>query len=244
MAMRAVLLAAAVAPLLGCQEPPPARVGLLSGTAEAASVPPPATLRRAPIEPDEEIEPDEPGPELGEFQITFYWIALEADFPGVADTDVYDQSCDVLATVPAAFAKSLRMEGTGALLDGRILNVARCACAVTPCFVEVGPLHPFGIGVEDRPLVPFRSVAVDPNVIPIGTTLHVRELAGLRMPGDPPWGGFVHDGCVVADDRGGNIDGRQLDFFVVQKDHYRELTEGRLRRGVVTVSLGGRFCRP
>ena len=37
------------------------------------------------------------------------------------------------------------------------------------------------------------------------------------MPGRAPWGGFVHDGCVVADDTGGGIDGNRLDLFVGRK---------------------------
>ena len=38
--------------------------------------------------------------------------------------------------------------------------------------------------------------------------------------GRSPWGGFVHDGCVVADDTGGGIDGNQLDLFVGRRGYY------------------------
>lgn len=40
------------------------------------------------------------------------------------------------------------------------------------------------------------------------------------MPGRSPWGGFVHDGCVIADDTGGGIDGNQLDLFVGRRGYY------------------------
>jgi hypothetical protein len=44
------------------------------------------------------------------------------------------------------------------------------------------------------------------------------------MPGRPPWGGFVHDGCLVADDTGGGIKGKQLDLFVGRKGNYLGLS--------------------
>ena len=44
------------------------------------------------------------------------------------------------------------------------------------------------------------------------------------MPGRPPWGGYVHDGCVVADDTGGHIDGNRLDLFVGRKGYFLGLS--------------------
>jgi hypothetical protein len=61
------------------------------------------------------------------------------------------------------------------------------------------------------------------------------------MPGERPWGGFVHDGCVVADDRGSGIRGRQLDLFAARESSYVDLSRHRL--GHVTVYRGGDKCR-
>ena len=44
------------------------------------------------------------------------------------------------------------------------------------------------------------------------------------MPGRAPWGGYVHDGCVVADDTGGGIDGHQLDLFVGRHAYFLGLS--------------------
>jgi 3D (Asp-Asp-Asp) domain-containing protein len=186
-----------------------------------------------------------PGPGLGRFVFTFYWIAEEREVPARPQTYVYDSRCLPVAAVSLKFLRQLAMEGTGLLSDGRLLNFdARCLCSWegVACFKEVTDERRWGIGVDDRPLQPFRSVAVDNNVIATGTRLYVPDLEGLVMPGAPPWGGFVHDGCVVADDRGGAIDGQQLDFFVGTKGSYKMLDRD-LHRPSVRVYDGGDRCR-
>lgn len=178
----------------------------------------------------------------GTFELTYYWVTAEADFPGTASETLYQPGCSALATVTPAFAESLDTEGTGRLLDGRLVNVTgSCGCAHSPCYAETGPEHPWGIGVQDRPLVPYRSLAVDRAVIPYGTSLWIEELDGVTVPGDPPWGGFVHDGCLQAVDTGGAIDGLHLDWFVGLRASYRTL-DGALGLDEVTAHDGGARC--
>lgn len=189
-----------------------------------------------------QVDAPPPGDPLGSFVLTYYWVADEADYPGIADTEVFDADCLLLATVSADFFDALALEGTGRLLDDRVLNYeGACGCATSPCFFEVDAEHPWGSGSMDRPLVPFRSVAVDPLVVPIGARLWIAELDGVAMPGEPPWGGFVHDGCVAADDTGGAIDGAHLDFFAALREAYVDL-DGRLALDTVEVTDGGARC--
>ena len=184
----------------------------------------------------------DPGPSLGSFELTYYWVASEGDYSGDADTDLYDPECAVLATVSADFADAIALEGTGRLLDGRLLNVAgACGCARSPCFAEADADHPWGVGVQDRALVPFRSVAVDRDVIEYGSGLYLPALDGVVMPGDAPWGDFAHDGCVVAADTGGAIVGMHVDFFVGLEDAYRTL-DGELGLSETEVADGGERC--
>jgi len=191
--------------------------------------------------PDAAPRPD-PGPSLGAFRLTYYWITAEDEFPGVADTALYDDACAVLATVPSAFADDVDLEGTGRLADGRVINVSgSCGCARSPCYVEVDAQHPWGYGVQNRALEPFRSFAVDRTVIPYGTTLWIPELDGVAMPGDAPWGGFVHDGCVIAADTGGAIVGMHVDWFVGLRALYQTL-DSALGLTELTVHDGGARC--
>lgn len=136
------------------------------------------------------------------------------------------RTCEVLAEVDREFAKSLALQGTGKLRDGRLLNVAaqkNCPCDRKPCF-HVIEGQVWGKAGTGKPLAPFRTVAVDPKVIKLGSLLYIPLLEGRRMPGRAPWGGFVHDGCVTADDTGGGIKGFQIDLFVGRKGNFLGLS--------------------
>jgi 3D (Asp-Asp-Asp) domain-containing protein len=215
---------AGVAPLvvaLGCE-------------GEPAKPAPPAPVRM----PAAAVQPhasEEPKP-LGQFSITFYYVIGEDEVVGkaksandndteltaVADpelTTLYDPKCQAIAEVAPEFAKQLQVQGTGKLRDGRVLNIAgRCTCDHTPCF-QVTKTQ-WGTAGTGKALQPFRTVAVDPKVVKLGSLLYVPLLEGRVMPGRPPWGGYVHDGCVVADDTGGHIDGNRLDLFVGRKGYF------------------------
>jgi 3D (Asp-Asp-Asp) domain-containing protein len=124
--------------------------------------------------------------------------------------------CEPISEVSQDFASQLTLQGTGKLKDGRVLNIwGQCNCGHSPCFKVTAAT--WGTGGTGRQLQPFRTVAVDPKVIKLGSLLYVPLLEGKRMPGRAPWGGYIHDGCVVADDVGGGIKGAQLDLFVGRK---------------------------
>ena len=126
------------------------------------------------------------------------------------------KSCEPIVEVSREFASQLALQGTGKLRDGRVLNVSgHCKCEHSPCFKVTAAQ--WGTGGSGRQLQPFRTVAVDPRVIKLGSLLYIPLLEGRVMPGRAPWGGYVHDGCVVADDTGGGIRGKQLDLFVGRK---------------------------
>ncbi len=148
----------------------------------------------------------------------------EVDLTAVTPSDTVTlfaggATCEPIAEVSREFASQLALQGTGKLKDGRVLNIwGHCNCDHTPCF-KVSDTQ-WGTAGSGRQLQPFRTVAVDPRIIKLGTLLYVPLLEGRTMPGRSPWGGFVHDGCVVADDTGGGIDGNQLDLFVGRKAYF------------------------
>lgn len=158
--------------------------------------------------------------ELG-FALRFYWVAFQDRYREEYDeVEVYTPQGFFLGAFPERFVRSLRLEGSGILEDGRVINYAgRCAWGVGTCFEEVDwDEYPVGRGAGRRPLVPFKSVAIDRRLIPLGDTLYIPELDGLRLPD-----GTIHDGCVRADDTGGGIKKRKMDFFVVTYPNFRAL---------------------
>lgn len=171
------------------------------------------------------------------FRFTFYWMADEHrhDDPSrwqripdrvldiqqvgtaVGQQDLYTSDGTFLTTATASFVEELKMEGAGWLADGRVINFAgRCRFGVGTCFeVLDAKRYPFGRGAMLRPLVPWRSVAVDRKLIPIGETLYVPEFDGMLLPD-----GSRHDGCLRADDVGGAIRRRKIDFYVTYLENF------------------------
>ena len=199
----------------------------------APPAPRPAVVVAAPPPPEQP---------LGAFRVTMYYITAEDEIDGprrtpqieLDDDDptmaamgdvapvpdlvpMFGKDCQPLVHVSPAFAKQARMQGTGRLRDGRLINVAgKCPCAGM-CFHIPPKQREWGTGGGGKALVPFRMVAVDPRVVPMGSLLYLPDLDGMRMPGRPPHGGFIHDGCVIAADTGGGIKGHEIDLFVGRK---------------------------
>ena len=188
--------------------------------------------------PHKVAPPPPPGAARGAFEMTYYWMSSPPP-SGTPDTKLFGRDCEVLATVPAAYAKQMTREGSGRLPDGRTLVVTgECPCARSPCFHDETK-HYWGTGAAGRGLVPYRSIAVDRDVVPLGTRLWIEELDGVALPNAPL---ALHDGCVIADDTGGKIKGTKLDFFVGDEAHYRVLDRALNDLARVTVHDGGARC--
>jgi 3D (Asp-Asp-Asp) domain-containing protein len=204
----------------------------------------PAVIEPVPASTVPRAEDTGPRP-LGQFTITFYYVIGEDEVgparvanenrnSGDGETELAavtpdlvtlygDVRCEPIAEVSREFASQLAVQGTGKLHDGRVLNIwGPCNCKRSPCF-KVTQAQ-WGMAGTGKPLQPFRTVAVDPRVVKLGSWLYVPLLEGRTMPGRGPWGGYVHDGCVMADDTGGHILGNRLDLFVGRKGYFLGLS--------------------
>ena len=209
---------------LSCASRPPDRA-TLSQQSQAVPV-----VRAAPLAdlelPEDVVPPVEVATGQGYplsadqgFALRFYWLAMQDRFVDHYDeVEIYTRRGFYLGSYPERFVKALRMEGSGLLSDGRVINYAgRCQFGVGTCFEQLDKrTHPYGRGAGQRALIPFKSVAVDRELIPIGEPLYIPEFDGLAMPG-----GYLHDGCVRADDTGGGIKKQKIDFFVVSHANFR-----------------------
>jgi 3D (Asp-Asp-Asp) domain-containing protein len=160
---------------------------------------------------------------LGSFKVTYYWVTCEDDAKGERDTELLDPDGKSLGKFRADFAKNLKLEGTGRTLEGKTLNTAGKG---RYHFVK----HPWGTGAKGVGLTPFRSLAVDPKVIPIGTKILIAEAVGALLPD-----GSTHDGIFTAEDTGGAIKGQHVDLFCGLKRDWHILTKRGIEEKGVTL---------
>jgi len=198
-----------------------------------------------------------------QWALRFYWLTRETDYDdssaGIANNgnanrkprggacrmpanrwvELYTVEGFFFGRVPERYACSLKLEGSGLMRDDRIVNyTGACKFGYGTCFEQLDVTDfPFGRGAGLRPLIPFKSVAVDPRVVPLGEPLYIPEFDGMVLPD-----GSIHDGCVRADDTGGGIKGRKLDFFVVTYGNFRVLLDELLGVSWITPEVEAPRC--
>jgi 3D (Asp-Asp-Asp) domain-containing protein len=74
---------------------------------------------------------------------------------------------------------------------------------------------PFGTGERGMRLVPFRSIAVDPRSIPLGSVIYIPRARG-RTVTLPSGRVAKHDGYFYAADTGGGVRASHIDVFLGQ----------------------------
>ena len=149
------------------------------------------------------------GRELGKFRNTWYCLALESEHPdSPKDQNIYKKSGDIMAVVHEKFKKDLRIEGSGELADGRVINFNGVSEDKKEHFYRVTP-NPYGDGVGNCALVPFHTIAVDPDYIPLGSLVRIPETEGMQLPD-----GTLHDGLWRAEDIGSAIKKDRIDLYV------------------------------
>lgn len=154
---------------------------------------------------------------IGDLKPTFYWVALETADGLPRNQSLLDMNGNELARVSTKFFNSIKLEGTGKLLDGRVLNFAgrvKLPNGKTEIrYLVCPPEAPYGYGIDLRILVPFRSVAVDPVVVPMGSRVYIPKAVGMRLPD-----GSIHDGYFEAIDIGDAIKNHRIDMFTAYGD--------------------------
>lgn len=180
------------------------------------------------------------------FDLTYYWVSSR---PANDPNQVTLRDCDgkFLTYASYAWRDAVRIEMTGRFTasDGtkRVFNDNG------GCWKLMDSFYDWGMGVQSPisgnayKLRPFRSIAVDKNVLSIGKWYYVKQLDGVQMPS--PRSTLVHDGCVRAVDEGYGISGKHIDFFSGLESAYEKLTNGSSTMGgreTVTVYDGSAKC--
>ena len=109
------------------------------------------------------------------------------------------------------------MEGSGKLNDGRVLNYHSKIDGIRRFHVTE---HSWGRGTGNCPLRPFKTIAVDPSFLPMGSVVYIDETVGMKLPD-----GRLHNGVWYAQDTGGAIQKDRIDFFVGRRQDGRLLAQ-------------------
>jgi 3D (Asp-Asp-Asp) domain-containing protein len=163
------------------------------------------------------------GKVLGTFRNTYYDFPSETDFNGPLVT-LHNAQCKPLAQVPRPFFEALCVQGSGLLSSGNAVSFNRrdCECAeLCPktqqriCFDALElTKFPWGRGATGQPITPLVTVAVDSDLIALGTSIYIPEFEGLPRDAART---SLHDGCFVAQDRGLKVKGQHVDVFTGQR---------------------------
>jgi 3D (Asp-Asp-Asp) domain-containing protein len=128
-------------------------------------------------------------------KLTFYYIADTTS----GNIPIISRSNKIIDYVSKVSYDSLVMEGSGRLPNGKLVNFSG-EKITHPSF---GSLWKFSevshaTGKAGKKLIPFKSIAVDPAVFPLGSTVYITEL----------------DQQFSADDTGEAIKGNHIDLFI------------------------------
>lgn len=178
---------------------------------------------------------------LGKALLTFYWIVDESSsrYEGKRTAELRDRRGRLIAKTHARFRKDLLREGTGWLRDGRTVTVDRKVDGVYRFRIVRSR---YGLTARGCAPTPYRTVAVDPRYVKLGSKIYIPQLKGTVLPD-----GSTHDGIFIANDRG-SFRGAHVDVFVgVGPSATRPfIRKGYRSRSRVTVHLTGsrvRRCR-
>jgi 3D (Asp-Asp-Asp) domain-containing protein len=178
---------------------------------------------------------------IGRVLVTFYWVidVRSPEYRGASTAVLRDTRGRVIARTPPQFKRDLVRQGAGWLRDGRTIVYVRRVSGEPRFRISQSK---YGTGSAGCRLVPYRSIAVGPRFVRLGTRISIPQLKGARLPD-----GTIHDGMFVAVDRG-TFRGAHIDLFVGAGARSARpfIRNGYASRSHVTLYLAGRTtrCRP
>ncbi|MEO0108056.1 MAG: 3D domain-containing protein [candidate division WOR-3 bacterium] len=146
------------------------------------------------------------GRHVGKFKVTFYWMVEEHQYDGPRTCPLYTEEGKLLGRYPKQFVDDFHTESCALLRDGRKISYLKLT---NRCAVVDAPLGINGFRLQD-----LKSVAVDPDIIPIGSNIYIPEAEGTVLAD-----GRVHNGVFRAHDIGSAIKGNRIDVYVGLKDN-------------------------
>uniref|UniRef100_A0A7C3YV87 3D domain-containing protein n=1 Tax=candidate division WOR-3 bacterium TaxID=2052148 RepID=A0A7C3YV87_UNCW3 len=168
------------------------------------------------IKPVEKELPVSTAKFIGEFKVSFYWIVKEEDYSGKRTTPLYLNDGKLLGYFPYKFVRDFKIESCAQLKDGRLISWLKNQgrAKIVDKFLGHGHF-----------LIPLKSLATDPTVIPLGTRVFLPSACKVKM------GEKFHSGIFYTHDIGSEIIGKKIDIFLGEKENIRYFSSTNIKSG-------------
>ncbi len=162
--------------------------------------------------PDQEIKAAR---YLGKFKVTYYWVVEEKDYPQSRAVPLYTPDGKLLGRFSSAFVRDFKIESCARLRDGRCISYLKRQdrAQVVDKF----------LGHGGYTLTELKSVAVDPQVIPLGSTIYIPEAENVVV------NGRRLSGVFYSHDIGSAVNGRHIDIFLGKKENMSAFASAGLK---------------
>ncbi|MCX7732476.1 MAG: 3D domain-containing protein [candidate division WOR-3 bacterium] len=161
---------------------------------------------------------------LGRFKVTYYWVVEESDYPKSRSTPLYTIDGKLLGRFSSAFVKDFKTESAARLRDGRCISYLKGSG-------RVKVVDRF-LGHGGFTLTELKSIAVDPEIIPLGSKLYIPQFEGVSV------NGRQLNGVFYAHDIGGAVKGKHIDVFIGKREYMNFLSSAGVKSsGFVDIYL-------
>lgn len=152
---------------------------------------------------------------LGKFKVTYYWVVDESDYPRSRTTPLYTVDGRLLGRFCPAFVRDFKTESAARLRDGRNISYLKKADRVK--------IVDRFLGHGGFTLTELKSIAVDPDIIPLGSKVYIPQFEGISINGQQL------NGVFYAHDIGSAVKGNHIDVFIGSKNYMQILSSAGIR---------------
>ncbi|CAF2109441.1 unnamed protein product [Rotaria magnacalcarata] len=143
-------------------------------------------------------------------------------YPTGSDVTLKNCNGGTIAKISSAYWQALKMECSGRLSNGEHVNGGNSDCS---CFMKVAE----PLGSKSNKLEPYVSIAA--NDIQFGTKVYIHQLNCVSLPT-----GRIRNGRVRVDDVSWSFGANHIDFYVLRKTNYEEISGNIHGQADITVN--------